>query len=152
MIQKLKMQDKNLKIITFGLFSVTLYFNPSLADPFNTPKMIILLFISIWAISNVVFQIKFLQENIVLKLTYIMGTCLILSLTISAILSQNKLASIVGENYRKNGLLTYIALVLFFLLTIPHFTLITSPISIFFPFQSTQIESFDSLARHIQKN
>jgi len=116
MIQKLKMQDKNLKIITFGLFSVTLYFNPSLADPFNTPKMIILLFISIWAISNVVFQIKFLQENIVLKLTYIMGTCLILSLTISAILSQNKLASIVGENYRKNGLLTYIALVVFFLL------------------------------------
>jgi len=45
---KMRAEDRPVRWILFGLALITLYFQINLADPFNSPKMWILILIAAW--------------------------------------------------------------------------------------------------------
>lgn len=97
-----------LKILLIFLTAVTLYFNSTFQDPFNTPKFLILIVTGLWLLGYLFF------DNVVQKINNVpKGLILTLSgflvfLVVSTILSSNKYSAVFGENSRKNGLILYI--------------------------------------------
>ena len=100
-----------LTILFFGTTLITLYFNPSLQDPFNPPKLWILMIIASLLIGYLLFQGNETAKNdpIIKKLIIIVFFFLLFGI-ISVLFSPNKTISILGEFQRKNGFVTYLSL------------------------------------------
>jgi len=101
-------------LLLFGSSIISLYFNTKFIDPFNTPKLIILLLMAGWMLGHLVdMQRKklflFSPET---KLFLIACTCFFSSLLISLIFSDQTLIGLIGETQRRNGFLTYLALLI----------------------------------------
>jgi len=107
-------------IFTFAVL-ITLFINPKLADPFNAPKMYLLILSSVIILSFLIFKKKAEQDARSKKfITY----SLYLFLTIFAIRSlftDLKYAAIFGDNLRQLGFLTYLSFAIFMLATILYF-------------------------------
>jgi len=106
-------------LLLFGSSIISLYFNTKFIDPFNTPKLIILLLMAGWMLGHLVdMQRKklflFSPET---KLFLIACTCFFSSLLISLIFSDQTLIGLIGETQRRNGFLTYLALLIAFIYT-----------------------------------
>jgi O-antigen ligase len=102
-------------ILWAGLSLTTLYFNPRLYDPFNTPKLIILLTISGWMLGRLLnfYRINPLRiKSYDFKLFGIIFA-LVISLLISFIGTDVKLVGFIGDTQRRNGVITYLALIIF---------------------------------------
>jgi hypothetical protein len=54
-------------VLFLGTLSITIYFNPNIQDPFNTPKMAILLLISSWLLG---YLLKFNSNNFYAKKSF----------------------------------------------------------------------------------
>lgn len=106
-----------------GLISITLYFQTNLNDPFNSPKFWILLIIAAW-LTGYIFKAKnLIITNEVLKRTlYLTLAFIFISLLIS-LASDFKFVAFLGETQRRNGFLTYMSLVIFFLASTVYFRL-----------------------------
>jgi len=89
---------------------VTLYFNPKLADPFNSPKLWILLVISSWLAGYVVSFRKRIFGNKSVKNFYYLIILFLIILTIAVVTSDFKYIAIFGETQRRNGFLQYFSL------------------------------------------
>lgn len=92
------------------LFVVTLYFQSTLADPFNSPKLWILLIFAAW-LTGYIFtfrKIIFIVKP-VNRLFYLVFAFLV-SLLISTLVSDFSYIAIFGETQRRNGLLQYLSL------------------------------------------
>jgi O-antigen ligase len=93
-----------------GLAITTLYFQTNLADPFNSPKMWIIILLASWLAGYVFSFRKLIKEIIVLRnLTLIVGLFAVSSLVVT-LLSDFKYVAIFGDTQRRNGFLTYLSL------------------------------------------
>jgi O-antigen ligase len=96
--------------ILASLFFVTLYFQSTLADPFNSPKLWILLFFAAWLIGYI-----FTFRNIIFAIKPIKSLCYLIIiflsfLLVSTVVSEFKYIAIFGETQRRNGFLQYFSL------------------------------------------
>ena len=90
---------------------ITLYFNPQLADPFNSPKFYMLLLVTSFFIVPLIFINK--SEILKPKRILIFEKLIlffIFSLIAATVTSDVKYNSIFGEIQRQTGLLTYLCL------------------------------------------
>jgi O-antigen ligase len=93
-----------------GLAVTTLYFQTNLADPFNSPKMWIIILLASWLAGYVFSFRKLIKEIVVLRnLTLIVGFFAVSSLVVT-LLSDFKYVAIFGDTQRRNGFLTYLSL------------------------------------------
>ena len=96
--------------ILASLFVVTLYFQSTLADPFNSPKLWILLIFAAWlagyifAFQKIIFVVKPVN-----RLSYLVFVFLVF-LLISTLVSDFSYVAIFGETQRRNGFLQYLSL------------------------------------------
>jgi O-antigen ligase len=111
----IKDQNSNkAKILLIGSCFVTLFINPSIADPINSPKMWALLLLSSYLLGPLVIATirNFKTEDIIYKIFF--GLCLLFgtSLLFATINTENIQRAIFGETQRRNGLLSYFALII----------------------------------------
>ena len=93
-----------------GLAVTTLYFQTNLTDPFNSPKMWILILLASWLLGYV-FSFKTLILNIkpLRNLLVLLSFFAVISLFVT-IATDYKYVAIFGETQRRNGLLSYLSL------------------------------------------
>lgn len=116
-IKKQKNSPNSSKIwwVLCGGFLVTLYFNSKIQDPFNSPKMWLLLLISAWLIGHLIQDFSKIKNSKLISKSTLLVCGFLLSLLISAILTDLNYTAFFGENQRRNGWITYFALGIFFL-------------------------------------
>ena len=107
-------------ILFLGTSLITLYFNPNIQDPFNTPKMILLLLTSALLVG---YLFKFYRSNFLFEKSFsFIGLVIIVMfnffLGISYLFTDLKIVGLIGDTQRRNGLLTYLALSILFLVSI----------------------------------
>ena len=96
--------------ILASLFLVTLYFQSTLADPFNSPKLWVLLFFAAWlsgyifTFRNIISDIK--PVNLICYLIFVFLSFLL----VSTVVSEFRYVAIFGETQRRNGFLQYLSL------------------------------------------
>jgi O-antigen ligase len=113
-----KRQLENSSIIWWifgGSAFTTLYFNSKIQDPFNSPKMWIIFLISAWLIGHLVAAKHNSFKDISIKVLGILLVCFVLFGLISAALTDVSFTAFFGENQRRNGFFTYLALTVFML-------------------------------------
>jgi O-antigen ligase len=96
--------------LTLGAAVVTLYFNSKIQDPFNSPKMWLLLAISSWLLGYLVFDFRNLIKSLNLKLFSIFVFLFIGTGLFAAINTDVPYIAYLGEIQRRNGFLSYLAL------------------------------------------
>ena len=96
--------------ILASLFLVTLYFQSTLADPFNSPKLWVLLFFAAW-LSGYIFTFRNIISDIkpVNRICYLIFVFLSF-LLVSTVVSEFRYVAIFGETQRRNGFLQYLSL------------------------------------------
>lgn len=104
--KQLNSKTKVSTIVIIGAVLITLYFNPSLQDPFNSPKFWILIIFSSILSGFYLLGNNRKSELFVTKLVGIF----LLSGLISAILSNNTIVAFFGDTMRKNGFISYLSL------------------------------------------
>ena len=98
--------------LTLGAASVTLYFNSKLQDPFNSPKMWILLGVSSWLIGYLIFDFKKYNQIISLRSFNILALFFVMAGLFAAYSTDVAYVAFLGEIQRRNGFLSYLALVI----------------------------------------
>ena len=102
--------------LIFGLAAVTLYFNTKANDPFNTPKLIILLILSGWLLGHV-FK-RYLKRNLEVskkEFTYLTVAIGFISAQLFALyFTDIFVIGLIGDTQRRNGFLSYLSLVVIF--------------------------------------
>jgi O-antigen ligase len=93
-----------------GCAATTLYLNSKIQDPFNSPKMWIILIISSWLIGHIVAKghNSFKETNI--RIFGLLLACFVLFGFIAAVVTDVSFTAFFGENQRRNGFLTYLSL------------------------------------------
>jgi O-antigen ligase len=96
--------------ILASLFLVTLYFQSTLADPFNSPKLWILLFFAAW-LTGYIFTFRNIMISVkpINRLSYLIFVFLSF-LLVSTLVSEFRYVAIFGETQRRNGFLQYLSL------------------------------------------
>ena len=98
-----------------GCAITTLYFNSKIQDPFNSPKMWIIILISAWLTGHIFANNqKTLKDNDIKIFTVLIG-CFVFFGLIAAINTDVTYTAFFGENQRRNGFFTYLALIIFML-------------------------------------
>ena len=107
--------------LVIGGMAVTLYFNPNSRDPFNSPKLWVLMLVSTWISGFLVFKIKpALADKSINKFIFII-LFFIFSYIVSTFFSPIKFTAFFGENQRRDGFVTYLAFAIIMLATIVFF-------------------------------
>jgi len=98
-----------------GCAATTLYFNSKIQDPFNSPKMWIIILISGWLAGHLIAnnQNSFRDKNV--KIFSILVGCFAVFGFIAALVTETPFTAFFGENQRRNGFLTYLSLIIFML-------------------------------------
>ena len=122
MAQKENIRTRSgINLVLVGLAAVTLLFNSSLQDPFNAPKMWLLLIFGAWLLGQL--KGELISE---IRAKSLSGNSKIILLTISGFLVTNfvallftdlKYVGLFGDYQRRTGFLTYIFLSTFLLFT-----------------------------------
>jgi O-antigen ligase len=101
------------------LFAITIYFNSKAQDPFNAPKFWVLLVGAAWLLGYLISYLKSSRDEFtgLIKKIFLLALTFIAFSTISLFASDNNQIALFGDNMRKNGYLTYLALIIFFLTT-----------------------------------
>ena len=97
----------NLTTVLFFASAITLYFNPSLEDPFNTPKFWVLVITGSWLLGYFMVNMKNsigLKQN---RIHLILITFFVFNLFVSAIFTDVKFNAFFGETQRRIGFITY---------------------------------------------
>jgi len=113
---------KNFKIrwIFFGASVITLYFDTKLQDPFNSPKFWALILFSSILLGYLASTKKIISTKDK-NFYHLLITLCILYLTvflISTFFAYNLQVALLGESFRRNGLLTYIGFLTFFIASV----------------------------------
>ena len=95
-----------------GVVLVTLYFNAKAYDPFNTPKLIILLLTSGWLSGHIFQHYRSIHSNIHKKelLFLITPAAFVSSQLISLLFTDLFTVGLIGDTQRRNGFISYLAL------------------------------------------
>jgi tetratricopeptide (TPR) repeat protein len=100
-------------LVFSGTAIIVLFFNPNLQDPFNAPKLWLLMLLASSLIGYIFFQTNKNNNKVNSKIVILLALFVGLGF-ISALLSENQLVSFLGENQRKNGFATYASLSILF--------------------------------------
>jgi len=93
-----------------GLTFVTLYFQPALADPFNSPKLWILLITSAWLLGHVFSCRKLILLSLPLRQLSFFLLFFLISLLAATLMTDYKYVAFFGETQRRNGFFQYASL------------------------------------------
>ena len=93
-----------------GLALVTLYFQTNLADPFNSPKLWVLLFLASWLSGYVVSFRKVIFSIKPISVTFYMVAAFVFFALLATIFANFHQTAIFGDTQRRNGLISYISL------------------------------------------
>jgi len=93
-----------------GLATIILYFQTNLADPFNSPKLWILLIVAAWLVGYVINFRNIIFSNKELKSAFYLVSAFILFALIATILTDFKYIALIGDTQRRNGFLSYLSL------------------------------------------
>lgn len=93
-----------------SLLVITLYFQPNLADPFNSPKLWILIIVSAWLSGYIFSYREMILKNSHLRYLTLILFLFLFSICISTLLTDFKYVAIFGDTQRRNGLLQYLSL------------------------------------------
>ena len=108
-------KDSSLKLVLVFAAIITLYFNSKIQDPFNSPKLWLLLILASILISPVLSSVKIIKSSVItFRFTITVGIFLV-ALLLSALFTQNDYLALIGETQRKLGFLTYFCLVVLML-------------------------------------
>jgi len=106
-------KNKESFFTVYSLFAVTFAINPAIVDPINSPKMWVVILVSVWLIPNIFFQSKLKLKSPWQKYYMLIALAFVIFLAVSAFNSDQAYRAMFGEIQRRNGLLTYIALIVF---------------------------------------
>ena len=106
---------------------LTLYFNPSFQDPFNSPKFWILMIGGSWLVGFLFIKQKniYKESRIELKVINLLVFLFIFSMFVSTLASNNRFIAVFGDSGRRLGFLTYLFFVIFMVATYRSFNLNT---------------------------
>ena len=119
-MQKVKQQSKSTEVspvrwIFGGLVVITLYFQTNLNDPFNSPKMWILIFVAAWLIGYIVSFKKIIFDVKSLKALLYLVLFFIASALFATLFTDFKYIAVFGETQRRNGFISYLSLAIIML-------------------------------------
>ena len=104
-------------------FFITIYFNPSLEDPFNSPKLWVLMISGCWISGYLITSRNssvFGAKSAVKKVNFITFG-FVFFLFISTLLTDIKYTAFFGEAQRRTGFLTYLFLTIFLVVSVRFF-------------------------------
>jgi O-antigen ligase len=121
-IKKVDKSSNSVWFLLFGVSATTLFFKIDFYDPFNTPKLILLLLVAGWLLGHLINSyrvrpISFRSGEFTVT-TLILG--FVISLLVALMQSDQFLVGLVGETQRRNGFLSYFGLSVIFLFTLRH--------------------------------
>jgi O-antigen ligase len=106
-----KIEDLSpLRWILGGLISVTLYFQTTLADPFNSPKLWILIIFAAWLTGYVFSYRSVIFTNKPIKYLAYLILVFLSTLLLATIFTDFHYVAIFGDTQRRNGFLQYLSL------------------------------------------
>ncbi len=108
-------------LILSGAAFTTLYFNSKVQDPFNSSKFWVILLIASWLVGHILVKGKTLLFLPVNRTPLALISFFIISLVGSLFYTDLSYTGLFGDNMRRNGFLTYLALSIIFLSTIMYF-------------------------------
>ena len=100
-----------------GLAGITLCFQTGLADPFNSPKLWMLLIVAAWLVGYIVSFRKHIFSNPELKFTLYLVTVFIFCLIVITFFTDFKYIAFFGDTQRRNGFAAYFSLAIILLAT-----------------------------------
>ena len=100
----------SMRLILGGLVAVTLFFHSTLADPFNSPKLWILMLMGAWLLGHVVGNKEIILLSEPLKQLSIILFVFLTFLFIATLFTDFKYVAFFGETQRRNGFFQYLAL------------------------------------------
>lgn len=104
-----------INLVFIGSALITLFFNSRLQDPFNSPKMWLLMLLAGSLIGYVLFfNYRAIQSQYYTLVLTLICT-FILSCLVSTLASSDRIISLFGESQRRNGFVTYLSLVVIFI-------------------------------------
>lgn len=111
--KSVKKPDTSFTFLFFGVAATTLYFNTQFLDPFNTPKLIILMFTSAWLIGYLMSTFKDTESayNNFDSRIIVTISIFFISLIFSLLQTDVLIVGLIGDSQRRNGFLAYIALI-----------------------------------------
>ena len=104
-------------VLIFGLFLTTLYFKKDDADPFNTPKLSVILILCGLLIGPLIYsyyKVSVRQKSIEL-VGVLLSIFFIISLTYALFNTDVFIRGFIGDTQRRNGYLHYLSMVIIFL-------------------------------------
>jgi len=109
----------NISLTTILIFAsaVTLYFNPSLEDPFNSPKFWVLCISGSWLLGYLITDVKNLISSKQNRTHLLLLALFVFSLLVSAIFTDVKFNAFFGETQRRLGFITYFFFAIYMIVT-----------------------------------
>jgi len=101
--------------ILIGLSAITLYFNTQSMDPFNPPKLWVLILLASVLAGDILIKRNQLYYIFKQGKIFIFLILFISNLFISALVSSQKYVAFFGDTQRKNGFIQYFCLALIFI-------------------------------------
>jgi O-antigen ligase len=109
---KLRIKEKTPLINQILLFcsAITLMINPSIQDPFNSPKYWLLILMAAFLFGHILISRKILFSKIESKNLAIILTIFLVFNLISSLKTNDLFTAFMGDSLRRNGFITYISL------------------------------------------
>ena len=104
-------------LLLFGISAVTIYFKTNAEDPFNTPKLLILMILGAYMFGHLanMIRIQGLKSHRTDIGILILAISLLALLLVATLSTNPKLVGFIGDTQRRNGYLSYLMLVIIFL-------------------------------------
>lgn len=104
--------SKTITLLVLGVSAITLFISTNSIDPFNTPKLVVLLLISSLFIGRLFNSLKnmpiWISKEV--RIIFISIAIFLLTSLVSAFFSDSLFVSFIGDTQRRNGLLAYFGL------------------------------------------
>ena len=123
-------ESRSMQIILFSSFLITVYFNPALQDPFNSPKFWLLMIFGSWLCGYLLpgFNFKKISNIFRTNLGMISLCGFTLTLFISALMTDSKFTAFFGDSGRRIGFITYLFFALYMFASYKYITFKYLPI------------------------
>jgi len=111
--------NNSLLILVLGVSAVTLFFKTNFYDPFNSIKLLVLLILSSWLVGHVFSSYRNFRPKLQTSEFKIIAIVFIFIgfMALATLFTDVQIVGLIGEIQRKNGLLSYLALVIILLYT-----------------------------------
>ena len=108
-----------INILLVSAIAITLYINPNMADPFNAPKMYVLILFSSWLIGYLLFNFR--SQILDYKKLVFLSIFFITIMLVISILTDVRYTAFFGDTQRQLGFFTYLGFVILMLVAARYF-------------------------------